>query len=240
MTGHGPGRTERLPLHSQAMGLGEVVGGVALVGVIGMFGLALTDDGSDDSLATEPAATLGPAPSGAEVTPTGAPEGTAAAPAPTPESAATTPASSDAPVTTSASTDPPDETDATVTSTTARATTTTARPTTTTVPATTTTGAADVRTIAVQVLDAGRAGGAAEDVTGALRATGFEPVEPQDAVSDVGWSLILYAAGHYTDAVAVNQVVGGDPALIVPAVAGDANWQEFGDELDVLVLLGAD
>ena len=215
------------------MALGEVVGGVALVGAAAMIGLALTEDPNDDSLVSEPAATFDPAPA-EPATSAGAttvPE--TSEPATTGEVEMT----AEKPATTPAPTEPPDTSEATTTTTPRTSTT---RPTTTTsAPNTSAPADGDVASIAVQVLNAGQNEGEGQEVTIALRGAGFDLLAPRDAVEAVGWTTIRYAPGQLAAGRAVNEVVGTDPALVLAATSDDPNWQEFGAELDVLVLLGS-
>ena len=223
------------------MNLGQVLGGVAVAGTVVLFGLAVTEDDDPESITAGPSVVL--APTDASVT-----TDTSVAPSaiPTTDAVATTeviattePAADTQPTTgrTTEPTDPPSTTDAPATTT--RATTTVA-PTSPTNPAPSTTVATlpESRrpTVAVRVVNAGADAGAARFVSGVLQEAGFEPLAPQDAADNVGGTIILHAPGRESEAAAVNAVIQTDRVIAAPA--GDPNWDAFGGEADVLVLLG--
>ena len=90
----------------------------------------------------------------------------------------------------------------------------------------------------MQVLNAGVEEGAAAFVSGVLKQTGFEPLEPRDAAQAVDGTVVMYAPGREAEAATVNAVIETDPANVIVAAAGDPNWAAAGGEIDVLVLLG--
>jgi hypothetical protein len=208
----------------------EIVGGVAVVGVAALLGLSLLDDDEPAAFQTEDSLGLVPgAESGGSST----------------TSSSTTTSTG---VTVSATTEPPTVSngptteraaDIAVTATTTRSTPTT-RPATTTAPsnASPTVPEDERAAIAVRVLNAGVEAGAASFVTGVLRQSGFEPLDPRDAPTEVDATTVLFAPGREAEAATVNSVIDADPDNVMPTPDGDASWEEFGDELDVLVLLG--
>jgi hypothetical protein len=221
------------------MGLGEVVGGLAVAGTLVLIGLAMTDDGGPDSLTGADSVALagGAAPDTTSMTvatsetlttdtaaPTSEPAATTE-PAPTTEPAAATtsrPATTtDPPATTAATSDPRPGTSNPATSTTVDTLPEDRRP-----------------TIRVQVLNAGVEEGAAAFVSGVLKQTGFEPVDPRDAARAVDGTVVMYAPGREAEAATVNAVIKTDGANVRVAPANDPNWSASGGEIDVLVLLG--
>jgi hypothetical protein len=209
----------------------EIVGGVAVVGVAALLGLSLLDDDepaafqTEDSLGLVPAAESGgnSTTSSSTITSTGVTVSVTTEP----------PTVSNGPTTESAP-------DTTVTATTTRSTPTT-RPVTTTTAASSaspTLPEDDRGAIAVRVLNAGVEAGAASFVTGVLRQSGFEPLDPRDAPTEVDATTVLFAPGREAEAATVNSVIDADPDNVMPTPDGDASWEEFGGELDVLVLLG--
>ena len=218
------------------MGLGEVVGGVALVGLAVLFGLALTEDEEPNLLTTED--TVGFAPAGSGVTSTTTSTGTSAATdatlAPTPQ-----------PTATSAAAEATEATEATTAATEVVETTTTEPAQSSTTSAATSTTEATVPldqrpAVRVRVLNAGVETGAAAYVSGVLKQTGFEPLEPRDAPAAVDAVTVLYAPGKRAQGLTVNAVIEADPANVIEATDGDANWAALGSDVDVLVLLGPD
>ena len=219
------------------MGVGEVIGGVAVLGTAVLIGLALTADDSPETITSATPVALGPDSSDAVAT-------TPPATEPTVTAAATTPTASPGTSATTAQ-DPVDETISS--SPAASTTTTTERPSTTTTTegpaATTSTTEATVPeaqrpVVGVQVVNAGVEAGAAAFVTGVLKQSGFEPLEPRDAAAGVDAVTIYYAPGRRAEALTVNSIIEADPDRVTTPPVGDANWSAFGSELDVLVLLG--
>ena len=92
--------------------------------------------------------------------------------------------------------------------------------------------------IAVQVLNAGAADGAAGLATGALAEQSFEPREPADAVAESTGTVVLHADNRRRAGVTVARIVGVEPGQVVRATADDPNWAAFGGDLDVLVVIG--
>ncbi len=226
------------------MGVGEVVGGIALVGVAALIGLAITDDDEPETL-TEAASTLvDPAAAGAGPTSTA----TTLAPDTSSESTSTestAPAEPTDPTDAADTTeDEPDETPPTETAATdvpasSTTTSTVAASTTPAPPAPPTTLSAEQRAaINVKVLNGGAASGAAGDVTAALRFTGFTAAGPADARVGVQAKTVLYAPFQRPAADAVNELVGAQPVNVREVSPADPNWAAFGAGLDVLVVLG--
>lgn len=228
------------------MGVGEIVGGIALVGVAVLIGFAITDSDEPETL-TEAASTLvDPAAAGAGATSTA----TTLAPDTSSESTSsesTAPAEPTDPTdpdTTEAEPDetPPTETAATVVPASSTTTSTIAAPTTpapATTPAPPTTLSPEQRAaVNVKVLNGGAASGAAGDMTAAIRFTGFSAAGPADARVRVPANTVLYAPFQRPAAEAVNQLVGAQPANLLEASPADPNWAAFGAGLDVLVVLG--
>jgi len=216
------------------MGLAEVVGGLAVAGTLVLIGLALTDDQEPNTLTSVDSVVLaGSAGADTSVTTvaTSAPPTTEAA-APTTEPLATTEPAAETTSRPGTTTEPPATTDAATTV--PRSSTTIPEPSTTvdTVPEE---GRPAIR---VQVLNAGVEEGAAAFVSGVLKQTGFEPLEPRDAAQAVDATVVMYAPGREAEAATVNAVIESDPAHVIVGTAGDPNWAAAGSEIDVLVLLG--
>jgi hypothetical protein len=192
------------------MGIGVIVGGVALVGVAALIGLALIDEEASETLSETEATLLDPA-------------------APRPSTTAVVVAST-APATASSE---PGEPAASGTSSAPPA----SEPTTT-AATTTTLSLVERAGINVKVLNAGAAAGAAASMTEAVRDAGFTAEGPADAASLTGATMVLYAPGQQGAGAAVNVVVGAPPANVVEATGSDPNWATLGAALDVLVVLG--
>lgn len=207
--------------------MGEIVGGVALVGVALLIGLAIADDDAPETLtATDP--TLGE---------TAAPAtDPAASPAATPSSSATStvPATSSE-ASTEESSDETTTPDSTVETTEASTTSTSA---TTSTATSTTLSAAQRAEISVKVLNAGAASGEATDVTAAVRFAGFTADGPADASAQVGATTVLYAPGQQAAAAAVNTLISASPSNVIEGTADNPNWARYGTGVDVLVALG--
>jgi hypothetical protein len=92
--------------------------------------------------------------------------------------------------------------------------------------------------IAVQVLNAGAADGAAALTTGALAEQSFDPREPADAVAEAPGTRVLYAQDRRRAALTIGQIAGAERSQVVRAVADDPNWAAYGQDLDVLVIVG--
>lgn len=90
--------------------------------------------------------------------------------------------------------------------------------------------------IAVQVLNAGADDGAAGLATGALAEQSFDPREPADAVEESSGTRVLHAENRRRAAFTVGRIVGADQIRQAPA--DDPNWAAFGNDLDVLVIVG--
>ncbi|MFV0309489.1 MAG: LytR C-terminal domain-containing protein [Desertimonas sp.] len=201
------------------MGVAEFIGGAALAGVGVLIGLALIDDRSTDTLATEPALTVDVDATTTTVEPTT-----------TLATVTTVPATTDA-VTTEAVTTEPATTEPPV-ETTAATTTTEPVATTTTEPA-----AARVR---VMVLNGGRPPGAAQTMSEQLAAMGYDVAAPGDSVVTAGWTIVFTRPEAREAALSINEIVGTDPALVIEPAPDDPNWAVYGQNVDVLVLLGTD
>jgi hypothetical protein len=224
------------------VGIGEVVGGVALVGVAVLIGLALTEDNSPETLSTSDATLLEPA-----ATTAGAATTTAVAATDTSDAGTEPTASTDEPPATEATASVEDttapasssETPSTTTSGSDVATppTTTVAPSTTAAPPTTL-SLEQKREVDVRVLNGGARAGAAGDLTAALRFAGFTAPAPGDTSTRGAPTTILYAPFQEGAAAAVNVLVGAGPENIREG-ALDPNWVAYGGGLDVLVVLGA-
>jgi hypothetical protein len=195
------------------MGLGEIVGGVAFVGVAVLIGLALRDENAPATL-TGADVTL------ADTSPTSPASSTAPA-------AATVPSTRPAATTTQPAASP-------------STTTTTSPPSTsaapTTVPATS--PSAVPAEISVRVLNGGAGPGAAGRMTDALRFAGFDAAGPADASVAVGATTVLYAPGQQAAAEQVNTVVRASPVGVIAVTEADGNWRDHGAGMDVLIVLG--
>lgn len=207
------------------MGVGEVIGGAAVIGVGVLIGLALVDDRDSDSLATEPALTVDV---DATTTSTTTP--------PTTEPIETTePATTEAETTQPATTEAPATTEP-VETTEAPATT---EPVETT-EAPTTTEAVEAGQVRVMVLNGGREAGAAQTTSDELAEIGYDVLAPADSEVPAGWTIVYYGLGAREAALSINEVVQTDPALVIEPPPDDPNWLAHGTEVDVLVLLGAE
>lgn len=92
--------------------------------------------------------------------------------------------------------------------------------------------------IAIQVVNGGAPDGSAGAMTQRLRDISFDPRDSQNAAATVDATLVLYGEGHQAAAATANTVVGAEPPNIVPGSGDDPNWSTFGENLDVLVVLG--
>ena len=92
--------------------------------------------------------------------------------------------------------------------------------------------------IRVQVLNAGAADGAAALATGALVEQGFQPLDPGDAVAESAGTRVLNAPGRRPAALVVGGIVGANAGQVRRADPADPNWEAFGNDLDVLVIIG--
>ena len=188
------------------MRIGDVVGGVALIGLAALVGLAMTDDDAPQTI------TADTTPFVFESTPTSV------------TTIATT-------VSTTTEPQPP---------TTVAPETSAAELSPSTPPATTTTlvPVAQRAGIALRVLNAGAAAGAATETSAILRGVGFAPVGPADARVRVDATRVLFAPGRDVEAATVNEFIRARPDNVVAATADDPNWTAFGGGLSVLVVLG--
>ena len=195
--------------------MSEVIGGVSVVGVVVLVGLAIADDAGSDTITTPTAPTiLAPVDSSADTT------------EPTP-SATAEPDSTELPAETEPVETEPVETDPV---------TTTATPeTTTTIPPLPVEARNGVR---VKVVNSGGVAGAATFVTGVLEGAGFAPTNPNDGVANVAQTTVLFAPGQNAAAAAVNESINAAPEFVTEANPEDPNWAEFGTDLDVLVVVG--
>ena len=213
------------------MGVGEVVGGVALVGLAVLIGLAITDNDEPDTL-TETESTIVDS---AATTTAAATTTSVETTAPEVTSDPTTAATND--------TSEPDSTPSESTSDSSTTSSSTSSTTSLTAPSTTagtsTTLSIDQRAaINVKVLNGGANTGAAGDVTAAVRYAGFTAQGPADASPQVGATTVLYGPGQQGAATAVNAFVGALPANVVEGGPADANWARYASTVDVLVVLG--
>jgi LytR cell envelope-related transcriptional attenuator len=203
------------------MRIGEVVGGVALVGVAVLLVIALTDDGAPETLTADTSPFLFAA-------------STSSAALSTATTTATSP-SVESPGSTASTADTTDATTTTAPTTSTLAGTTS----TTTVAPTSGSISPDQRAgIAVRVLNGGAPVLAATRMADVLRSAGFAPGSAADATRLVAATRILFAPGRELDAATVNDVVKARPENVAPGAADDPNWRAFGDGLAVLVVLG--
>lgn len=207
------------------MRVSDVIGGLAVCGVVVLIGMSLADDDAPDALADDPTTILVldasgttdvPASDTTESTATsGTTESTDPAPTGSTDTTSTDAPAQTPPATTPSSTSPP--------------------PTSTTVPLLTD----DLKPfVAVRVLNGGAGPGAATDATELLAAAGFDPRAQGDASSDVAATTVLYAPDRRSDALTVNEVIGAAPENVREASPDDPNWADFGADLHVLVVLG--
>lgn len=204
---------------------------MAAVGVVALIGLSLTEDDGPEALTVEPAETI-LAPGGTDGTTTVEP--TTSVDDEAPED------TDDAPSTTTEESTAEDSTTDGSTTTTSTTTTPTTTATTTPTSTTTTYPSEFVPFIVVQVVNGGGGPGSAAETTEALRADGFDPESPNDAIVLLDATTILYAPGWRSEALRVNEVIGALPENVREATAEDPNWAEFGasGDLDVLVVIG--
>lgn len=189
----------------------EIVGAVAVLGIVALFALTLWPSGTTDTTAgTDDSTTsvLGTPRPTTGATSLATPE---AMPAQTPEPTA-------APTVTESETD--DDTP----------------PATAEPPAEL---APDERaSVALHVVNGGGQTGAAGTATAALAEQSFQPREAADAVATVETSTVLYRDGQDRAARTVADVLQLSPDEARVATEDDPNWAAFGADLDVLVVLG--
>jgi hypothetical protein len=114
----------------------------------------------------------------------------------------------------------------------------TATPTAAPAPEPTELAPGDRSGVAVQVVNGGGATGAAGAATTRLEEQSFEPRDSANAAAAVNRTEILHRDGQEIAARAVASALdSSDAELRVPA-ADDPNWAAFGNDLDVLVVLG--
>lgn len=209
------------------------MGGLSVVGVIVLIGLAIADDNEPDALTVPPAPTiLAPLDETTSSVP-------GSAPSSPPDSSPTTDgvASSIATVPDTA----PGSTPATEPAEPASETTTAETVAPTDPPPPTTTPILDVEQrqgVRAQVINGGGAAGAATFVTGVLEGEGFVRIGPDDAATLVEQTVVLYAPGQEVAGATVGQVLEVPADRVVEAPPDDPNWAAFASELDVLVVLG--
>jgi hypothetical protein len=193
------------------MRIGELVGGVALLGVAVLVGIALTDDPTPQRITSDTSPFVFPA-------------STAPSTASTSATSPTTPAAT----TVSTVATAPTTVEAAVVSTAA----TTAPPLPTLIPPDQRGG------LAVRVLNGGARARAATMMSEVLRGAGFAPAGPADAARNVPATRVIFAPGRELEAATVNDVIRARPENVVPGAPDDSNWAAFGDGLAVLVVLG--
>ena len=219
-----------MPRHGAAQGNGvgslwpvrasEIVGGLSVIGVIALIGFAIAEDNDPETITTPSAPTI--------LAPL---DSTTTAPVePTPTEPPTTSADAETD-TTDATSDTTEATEPAATSTTP----TTAAPSTTEAPPTL--APEDREAVRVRVVNAGGVVGAATFATGILEGEGFVPENPGDGVENAEANTIFYAPGQELAAAAVNESINAQDDRVIEA-DDDRNWEEFGSELDVLVVLG--
>ena len=99
-------------------------------------------------------------------------------------------------------------------------------------------GADERASVALQVVNGGAETGAAGAATAALAEQSFQPREAVDAVATVESSTVIYRDGQADAARTVADVLELSPEGAQLAPADDPNWTAFGADLDVLVVLG--
>jgi hypothetical protein len=215
----------------RVVGLRELIGGVALVGLAVVLAVSFLDDTSEDRVGSassefdwiSPTATVvgptSPGETASLVTDAVTQASAASAEDPAFTSSATTPTTVAGPGTTAEKND--------ATDTTSTATSDAIEP----LPD------FDPGSIAVRVLNGGGDSGAAAFVTGVLRIEGFDPLEPGDAAESVAETTVLYRPGLQGAAEAVNTVIEASPDRVRPG-PDDPNWGAGGDSADVLVIVG--
>ncbi|MGA9275671.1 LytR C-terminal domain-containing protein, partial [Ilumatobacter sp.] len=149
------------------------------------------------------------------------------------ETAAIAESTTSAPLEASADTEPEPENESTEPPATS-ATTALTSPTTTTIPELPVEAREGVR---VRVVNGGAAAGGAQFVTEVLEGEGFAPAGPADAVTQVPQTTVFFAPGQEISASTIGRMIAAGGDFII-AGTDDANWNEFGSELDVLVVLG--
>lgn len=92
--------------------------------------------------------------------------------------------------------------------------------------------------VAVRVLNGGAGAGQATATTELLADAGFSPLSQADTEFEVAATTVLYAPDRQSDARAVNEVIGAAPGNVRLAPQDDPNWDAFGGDLHVLVVLG--
>lgn len=207
------------------MGVGEVIGGAALVGVATLLGLSWAADDEAESSGSPTTTILVYDPTTAPAVPTTTPTSDVTLPDSIPQSTESTPAGSSAPETTATASSPP--------------------PTSDSIAATTeapvdTLSSLERASIAVQVVNGSGVDGAAAFVSDVLRLSAFEPADPADAVEPITTpqGAILFATGEDEAAGAVATALDYGPEQVLAAPADDPNWIQFGGELQVLVIVG--
>jgi hypothetical protein len=199
----------------------QVIGVLAAAGVVALIGLSLNEDENPQTSAMVTTPTLSPV---------GVAPSTGSTPTTTDDVAQGSgegPASSSSTTATTAASDAGPPTSVTTTT-----TTTTTTPTTTLVPE-------DLRSfVELQVVNGGAPPGQASALTAQLRAAGFAPRGPQDAVEFVDATTIYYAPGAELIALSVNSEIGLPPERLAEVPPDEPNWAAFGSGLDVMVILG--
>jgi hypothetical protein len=197
----------------------EFIGGLAVVGVIALIGFAIADESGSDAITSAPAPTILPPIDSAAATNT-SPDATAPA-------TALASQSSDAPIETSAPN---------------TASTSDPSTTTTSAPATSTTVALipieDRASVRVRVLNGGGPEGAATFTSGVLEGEGFSPEGPSDSAAGVAQNTIIFRPGQGSAAATVNESINAAAEFVVEASPDNPNWNEFGADIDVLVVIG--
>lgn len=221
-----PGSRTSPSVHWPVVRIGDVIGGMAAIGVVALIGLSLTEDDGPEALTVEPDETiLAPATS---VGPTTTVSPTTSVGEEAPDEAPTS------------TVDVATTEDATSSSSSSSTSSTSSTTTSTTTTTTTTYPPEFVPFIKVQVVNGGGGPGAARATTDELIADGFDPESPNDAVVLLDATTVLYPPGSLSEALRVNEVIGALPENVREAVPEDPNWAEFGPsgDLDVLVVVG--
>ena len=243
-----------MPINFPPVRLSDVFGGLAVVGVVVLISLALTEDDQPDRVTGVAVAQFDSATFAATDPANGDDSAVEESQQDAEATDGSTPATNDAAATDTASTDeasdeePPNTrteptagSSSTITSSTAPASTTTT--TSSTAPESTTTTLVEVEfrpLIEVQVLNGGAGPGQAGAATATLEDASFAPRSERDAPVFVEATTVLHAPGKQIEARTVNEFIGAAPENVFEVAVDDPNWAEYGGDLDVMVILGPD
>jgi len=92
--------------------------------------------------------------------------------------------------------------------------------------------------VEIQVVNGGALPNQATALTAQLTTAGFAPRRPQDAVENVEATTIYFAPGAELIALSVNSEIGLPLERLLEVPPDEPNWEAFGTDLDVMVILG--